>query len=237
MKSLIHLLLLGISAVSLIAQTETSPCSHKSILARHLADYPDAVQEMEQTEKMLNKIIVEHKKTSQNRAPITFTIPVVMHVFHDGENGKMDMNQALSGLEIMNQDFNGLNDGWEDIIPQFDSIKGSMPINFCLATIDPYGNPTTGVNYYQDPQGMLNEGDLFRVAWDNTKYFNIYFPKYTGGEPSDFTAYAYYPSNSRVRNNEDGVFIVLYDGATVIIRNWKRATTGPLYVPMKQAIG
>jgi len=53
---------------------------------------------------------------------------------------------------------------------------------------------------------MLNEGDLFAHAWDNFKYLNIYIPKYTGGEWSLFTAYAYYPSLSRVEDNIDGVF-------------------------------
>ena len=62
-----------------------------------------------------------------------------MHVFHFGDDGKMDMEQALSGLEIMNQDFNGFNDGWNTIDPAFDGIKGTLDIEFCLATIDPEG--------------------------------------------------------------------------------------------------
>jgi len=173
--------MLATTSVSLISQDIESPCSYNSIISRHLDLNPKAIEELEQTEKDLQKIIQEQKKMGLNKAPISYTIPVVMHVFHDGENGKMDMEQALSGLEILNNDFNGLNDGWNDIDPAFDAIKSSLAINFCLATKDPEGNTTTGLIHHQDPIGLLNDGDLFRFAWDNYKYLNIYFPKYTGG--------------------------------------------------------
>lgn len=187
------------------AQQLESPCSHEAILERHLAQNSNAIEELNQQEKNMTALI-EQIRANRAAGMSEVVIPVVMHVFHSGDDGMMGMEQALSGLQILNDDFNGLNDGWDTIDPEFDPVKASMDITFCLATIDPEGNPTTGINYYEDAQMMLNQGDLFQYAWDNYKYLNIYFPKYTSGEPSLFTAYAYYPSTFNTNNDIDGIF-------------------------------
>lgn len=188
-----------------LVQFAQSPCSHAAIMGRHALQNPDAEIEQARNEAMTREFI-KQLKANRSAGVSEIVIPVVMHVFHWGDDGMMGMAQALSGLEVLNNDFNGLNDGWETIDPEFDPIKGTMDITFCLATIDPDGNPTTGINYIEDQQMMLNEGNLFQYAWDNYKYLNIYFPKYTSGEPSLFTAYAYYPSTFNTENDIDGIF-------------------------------
>jgi len=190
------------------SQTSNANCLHQSLIERQSELNPNFEHELEETEKELQKIIrnFDSEEFAAQKNSSTYVIPVVMHVFHWGDDGKMDMEQALSGLELLNQDFNGLNDDWDNIDPEFDEIKGALDITFCLAQIDPEGNPTTGIVYHEDQEAMLNNGDLFQHAWDNYKYLNIYFPKYTGGAPSNFTAYAYYPSTSGSDNNSGGVF-------------------------------
>ena len=186
------------------------PCSHDEILKRHLELNPDALSEREKNEQFIQAFIKKLKeKRAQNATDREFTdfvIPTVLHVFHHGDDGKIDMEQALSGLEIINRDFNGLNDDWNEIDPAFDPIKATLNIELCLATIDPEGNPTNGVIYYENEEAMYNNIDLFDYAWDNYKYLNIYLPKYTNGGPSDFTAYAYYPSTWGSDNNQGGIF-------------------------------
>ena len=185
-----------------------SPCSHAAIVSRQLETNVNASDELLDTEIQLQRLIKDIRSRNQSVQPNTsqYVIPVVMHVFHDGNFGKMDMEQALSGLKILNDDFNGLNDGWETIDSEFDTIKGSLDITFCLATIDPDGNPTTGLIYHEDENAVFNQGDLFQYAWDNYKYLNIYFPKYAFGSPSNFTAYAFYPSTTEANNNTGGIF-------------------------------
>lgn len=180
-------------------------CSHEDILARQLEQDPNALLEIQKNEEF-TKAFLKASNSEINKTQTTYTIPVVLHVFHDGDDGKIDMEQALSGIDVINNDYNGLNDGWDSIDPLFDGIKGTLDIELCLASIDPEGNPTTGVLYYDDPLAMLNEVDLFQHAWDNYKYLNIYIPKYTNGEPSLFTAYAYYPNTNAANNNTGGIF-------------------------------
>ncbi len=208
MKYFFNLVLLVATQQIIIGQINESPCSHEAIMERQLALNPNAERELMETEATLQELITQLKASdlSGQRNTSSYVIPVVMHVFHFGDEGRMGMEQALAGLEIMNADFNGLNDGWDTIDSEFDSIKGELEITFCLATIDPDGNPTTGLIYHENEEAMYNQGNLFEYAWDNYKYLNIYFPKYTGGAPSNFTAYAYYPSISNTENNTDGIF-------------------------------
>lgn len=206
MKHLLYFVLILSPFYPLIGQIENTSCSFENIIAVHKIINPAAEEEIIETERVLQKIIKNLKENQTHNFNSQFVIPVVMHVFHNGEDGKMDMEQIASGLQRLNDDFNGLNEGWNNIDSEFDSIKASLDITFCLAKIDPDGNPTSGVNYYQDSLGMLNQGNLYQHAWDNFKYLNIYFPKYTNGQPSNFTGYATFPSVSNSNNQRDGIF-------------------------------
>ncbi|MGK0366230.1 MAG: hypothetical protein ACI85O_003303 [Saprospiraceae bacterium] len=182
---------------------QDSPCSHESILERMSANNPNIYSEIQEDEAFIQKYIEENKGIEKDES--MYTIPVVLHVFHIGEDGMIDMEQAQSGLDILNDDINGLNDGWNDIDPLFDPIKGTVDINFCLSSIDPNGNPTTGVIYHEDELNFYNYGNVTNYAWDNYKYLNIYLPRFAFNDSTDFTAYAYYPSTSNSNVNGDGV--------------------------------
>ena len=198
------------SIVNAQNNTSISPCSEEKILLRHLQNSPNTLIEMEDNEEFtkafVKQLSIERAKNNSKLSIAQYTIPVVLHVFHWGDDGKIDMAQAQSGMDILNADYNGLNDDWNTIDPEFDSIKGTLDIQFCLASLDPNGDSTTGVIYYEDSLAMLNIPDLFVYAWDNYKYLNIYMPKYTSGAPSNFTAYAYYPSTSGSNSNTGGIF-------------------------------
>jgi len=182
------------------------PCSYETTIERMIKDNPNIESELADNENFTKQFIAQLREGDQSRGQVDFRIPVVLHVFHIGEDGKIDMEQAQSGLKVLNDDINGRNEGWDSIDPAFDSIKSSLNIEFCFATIDPEGNPTTGVNYYEDEAAFYNQGDEYQYAWDNFKYFNIYMPKYVFGEPSNFTAYAFLPSLTNTQANRDGVF-------------------------------
>ncbi len=139
--------------------------------------------------------------------PLTdqYIIPTVIHVFHDGATARISEAQAVSAIQVLNDDFNGLNDAWDEIDPLFDSIKATIDITFCLASIDPQGQPTTGVVYYDNPAAMRRDIDLYQFAWPNRKYFNIYLPQYVFDPGTNFTAFATLPSNTTINQNRDGV--------------------------------
>ena len=206
MKIYLSILWLLASSTLLVSQDNTlnSPCSEKEILSEELKYNPNAVQDLKNTEAFINSHLTG--SLPGKSATAQYIIPVVLHVFHNGDDGKIGMDQVISGMEILNNDFTGLNHDWSTISPEFDSIKATLDIEFCLASFDPDGNPTTGVIYHEDSIAMLNEKNLFQFAWDNYRYLNIYLPKYTQGGPSIFTGYANFPSTPRSDNNTDGIF-------------------------------
>ena len=207
MKTLLFAFFASIS-ISLLAQSEI-PCSDRNIMDRMLSIDPNFIVEQQLQEEFIQEQI---KKIVQKRSASTiiarsseYTIPVVLHVFHFGNDGFISEEQAISGLEVVNIDIKGLNDDWNTIDIEFEPIKATLDVDFCLATIDPEGKPTTGIIYYEDEEAMTNSIDLFQFAWDNYKYINIYLPKYAFGGPSDFTAYAYYPSTAGSNANQGGI--------------------------------
>jgi len=204
MKHLLYIVVLFVCQSISFGQSNYGPCSYHSSIERQKSINPKVDYDFERDEAALQEIIAD-LKTSKTTAESTYTIPIVLHVFHLGDDGKMGMEQALSGIEILNRDFNGLNDDWENIDPAFDAVKGTLDISFCLATIDPEGNPTTGLIYHETEAGLYNDTNLYQYAWDNHKYLNVYLPKYTGGAPSIFTGFATFPNIENVNNNEDGI--------------------------------
>ena len=195
-------------SICLIAQSKI-PCSDDNITNRMISIDPNFIAEQSLQEEIIQeqikKIVQDRLDHNYENQPSEYTIPVVLHVFHFGNDGMISEEQAISGLEVVNTDIKGLNDDWNTIDIEFESIKATLDIDFCLATIDPDGEPTNGIIYYEDEQAMTNSIDLFQFAWDNYKYINIYLPKYAFGGPSDFTAYAYYPSTAGSNANQGGI--------------------------------
>lgn len=68
----------------------------------------------------------------------TIIIPVVFHIMHN--NGPENVQDSV----ILNS-LNELNLRFQNAAPYFDSTGNNINIQFCLATVDPQGNPTTGI--------------------------------------------------------------------------------------------
>jgi len=104
-------------------------------------------------------------------------IPVVVHVLHQGGNENISRAQILDQLVKGNLDFNFLNPDRLTIPPQFDSVAGNPNIEFRLATRDPQGNCTDGINRIYTPKSddARDQTDFKRLSvWDRSKYLNIW---------------------------------------------------------------
>lgn len=100
------------------------------------------------------------------------TIQVVVHIIqNDGcVAGGLSDAQVASQIEVMNEDFRALAG-----TPGSGGVDAQ--IEFALATVDPQGNPTTGITrdcntvWYNDPSPCQYCATL---AWDPTRYLNLY---------------------------------------------------------------
>lgn len=108
-----------------------------------------------------------------------FVVPVVVHVMYDNGGPETNVNLALveSQIEVLNEDYGRYGNGANTHEDGMDS-----KITFCLAKIDPDGNPTTGLNYILypptanvDPFTISQDTNMKRVIqWDPNRYLNIY---------------------------------------------------------------
>ncbi|MFL0076450.1 M43 family zinc metalloprotease [Tenacibaculum maritimum] len=152
----------------------------------------------------------------QKKAASTYTIPVVFHVYGATQNGATVTTEKIKiALQKLNDDFQGLNADFKDVDPYFNSIKSTLSIEFKLAQLDPNGNCTTGVIYYDEKSGYGNGGgydsQISNDAWDNYKYMNVYLQGdlYADGSTSN-SGVAWYPNSAM---SDANTARVVYNGA------------------------
>ncbi|HRN41716.1 MAG TPA: hypothetical protein PK649_06535, partial [Vicingus sp.] len=83
----------------------------------------------------------------------TRNIPVVVHVIHNGDavgsGENISAAQINSQITALNADYGATNTDFSSVPAAFQSVATNADIQFCLATVDPNGNPTTGINRVQ----------------------------------------------------------------------------------------
>jgi PKD repeat protein len=210
--------LLIICCTTLLAQDDNdNQCASGTIYNQLIDEDPIFQRSM----FYLNRRILEMHEEMEAREDEIYTIPVVVHVIHEGENLGDDSNisdaQVFSAIEALNEDFrkiagtNGDGDGVD------------VGIEFCLAVRDPNGNATNGivrvdgsvVANYAD-QGIeasgnvgADEGTVKALStWDRLDYLNIWVVNEIedNNAQSGVQGYAYFPMNSPL----DGI-VMLYN--------------------------
>jgi PKD repeat protein len=161
-------------------------------------------------EKELNKIYIEEfiKNYQSNRYNSkNYIIPVVFHIIHNNGPENISDQRIHDQIRRLNEDFNGYSKDTADVVPAFKSIIGDANFQFVLAQKDPQGNPTTGINRYQQatPSGGFDDSDMVTGRqWDRSKYLNIYSVDQFGFGGA--AAYTYYPSNWWPGAGGDAIF-------------------------------
>ena len=123
-------------------------------------------------------------KASQKTNSI-INIPVVVHVVYKNAIQNIPDTQIVRQIQILNECFRLQNANFSATRPIFDTIGADTEIQFCLATIDPQGNPTTGIIRKSAPSSanfdpILNMDKVKSSAtngddpWPNTQYLNIW---------------------------------------------------------------
>src|SRR5688500_13507915 len=84
-------------------------------------------QHTKEFEEWLKQKIVQRKNLSSSRlAGVPYKIPVVVHVIHNGQpvgNGtNISDARIFSQIEVLNKDFNRLNDDADETPPEFQSL-------------------------------------------------------------------------------------------------------------------
>ena len=163
----------------------------------------------------INRQVIENFTTQwvadnpqQAKSAATITIPVVVHVVYRTAAQNISDAQVLSQIPVLNKDYRRLNTDAGNTPSVWQSIAADAGIEFCMASVDPNGNPTNGITRTETTVTSFtsNNSDVKftssggRDAWPSNKYLNIWVCNLTGG----ILGYATPPGFPA---NQDGVVI------------------------------
>ena len=163
-------------------------------------------QELEdQNAKLLSKIVPNQKSSSKK------IIPVVVHVIHDFGSENVTDAQVNDAIRVLNENINGQDPQFVSRTPDvFAAVVGKPNLEFRLATKDPNGNPTSGINRVQSEMTQVpNPRDQVKALsyWNSYQYLNIWvvksLPTENGGV---LLGYAQFPFGGSM--STDGVAII-----------------------------
>ncbi|MFP9112712.1 M43 family zinc metalloprotease [Flavobacterium sp. RHBU_3] len=217
MKNIISLCIMAVlfTIPSLFAQ-------QKSTFAPCFSDEYSRLRQRDNTRAfegwMASKLLSPRKAFSANDDDNVVTLPVVVHVIHDGDAVGVSENipdeRIFAQLQVLNQDFRRM----EGTPGYAENTAGvDTHIQFCLAQQDPDGNPTTGID--RQNLGLANWNTMDAVdydlkaatQWDPERYINIWVCRF-GGELAQVGGYAYFPEASGLSGLEGAEATANIDG-------------------------
>ncbi|MDH7448025.1 M43 family zinc metalloprotease [Aquimarina sp. 2201CG14-23] len=194
-----------------IVQAQERSCLTSKAMKTFFKENPKEYQEFMKFNEYSKEYTRNSFEKSANFGEII--IPVVFHVYGRTQNGTTVSDETIiNSLQMVNEDFQGLNPDFNTVDPLFESRKSTTNIVFKLAKIDPNGNPTTGIveHAVAAGQGLVDSPIVSRDAWDNYKYMNVYIAADILDNGKDYNSgIAWYPSK---RDSDLKFARVVYNG-------------------------
>jgi hypothetical protein len=192
-------------------------CGADEMMELMMANDPSYGEALQRLKRDIPTIVKREREA--NRSAVVINVPVVVHVIHEGQPVGTGMNisdaQIEAQIAVLNEDFNALNENFDETPAIWQGAIGNPEVNFCLAAIDPDGNPTNGITRDNievtgSNSNNSNIEDEIKPAtwWDSNLYYNIWvvpIPGTTAGGGT--TGYAYLPTGGAVGSDFDGSVI------------------------------
>ncbi len=165
---------------------------------------------------------------SQPQIMAVYTIPVVVHVLHNGTGDVTNISDAqiLSQIDVLNKDFNRLNLDASNTPPEFTDEAGSISIDFVLAQRDPEGLATNGITRTLASKSQYSIADQseFKALsyWPSEDYLNIWVMKFGTND----IGFAQFPASSTLQGLEFASEDRLTDGVVVDYRAFGTSDAG-----------
>ena len=200
-------LLLTTALPSLHAQNADVPFSCKAndlnLLDPERATDPVLLSKLAASEAEL-EAFTQQFANDASRGGGNYTIPVVFHIIHDNGAENISDEQVFDAMRVLNDDFNQLNNDWQNVRPEFAGIVANVGVNFELAKKDPQGNCTKGIT--RTVSALTNVGDQDMkdlIQWPRNKYMNVWVCAYANGA----AGYTYRPVSANLYPAGDGIVL------------------------------
>jgi hypothetical protein len=196
MKKIILPILFLVGTLSSAFTQNIQRCGTDELLQDHLERIPSLERNIQEIENFTKDWIEQNAFEANGRTDEIITIPVVVHVVYKYEEENISDLQIQSQIEVINEDFRKMNSSVQAIPDEFKKLAADIEIEFCLASLNPEGLPTTGItrtkteidNIANIIDTKVNEKPrLFYDylggvnAWDTESYLNIWVGKIGSG--------------------------------------------------------
>ena len=182
-------------------------CAAEEVLARQILENPALQQEIQNIENHTQRFL--QKGGASDRT--VYTIPVVIHLVYNTAAENLTDDELLSQIDVLNADFRRTNADAGNTPVAFQDEAADCEINFCMATQDPNGNATNGIERRETTVTSFSSNDNVKFfssggldIWDRDKYLNIWVCDLSGG----LLGYAQFPGGAAAT---DGV-VITYTG-------------------------
>ena len=143
-KQLLFLAFAGLFC--LLSQAQTPLCFTSEYYHEALLNDPQFARNQIMLENFTQQFSKEQSKYRQSNT-LPYIIPVVFHILHNYGPENVSDNIIIEAVRLLNLDFRKLNSDTSNIVPSFKQIASDCEIEFRLATIDPSGNCTNGIEH------------------------------------------------------------------------------------------
>ena len=169
----------------------------------HLLEQLEENPQMQKNLKDINAFTEKYIKNTDRVNGVIITIPVVVHVVYKTNAQNISDAQVNSQIDVLNDDFRRTNSDADN----YWNVGADTEIEFCLASIDPDGNATNGIQRRKTNKPSFSTNDFMKFnnkgglnAWPAADYLNVWVCNISGG----ILGYAQFPGGSAAT---DGVVI------------------------------
>lgn len=186
----------------------------KKQLKENQSDFEDWIQS-----RLTAKRFQKSQTMSTLSEEVVYTIPVVVHIVHNGEaigqGSNLSMTRILSQIDALNEDFRRLNKDTVNTPAAFRSSAVDTRIEFILAKRDPEGLPTEGVTRAQGSKESYALSDNWLLKshnyWPAEDYLNLWVAPLSG----QYLGFAQFPQSNTTPGLEDASAYRLTDGVVI----------------------
>jgi len=197
MKHILLLILVAFTSFGLSFAQEK--CGTMAVMERMEAEGNFDFEEFDRQAKEHQNNFTAQQRTSGE----IYTIPTVVHIVYRNTFQNLSDQDVMDGLAILTEDFRRMNSDTVNTMAEFLPVVADAEIEFCLANVDPQGNPTTGIIrvpttvqnfglYGNDSNGVKFTSQGGSDAWPTDQYNNIWLCNLT----STLLGYSQFPNGN-----------------------------------------
>jgi hypothetical protein len=161
-----------------ITASSQERCGTEAVTEKMSNLYPEYRTAREQVNEQTKEWI---DKFGDNKLQNIITIPVVVHVVWKTNAQNISDAQIQSQIDVLNNDYRRTNIDQINTPSVWQGIAADSEIEFCLASVDPNGQPTNGINRVQTTHGQFGMSNDIHTSsaggaddWPNDDYLNIW---------------------------------------------------------------